>query len=237
MAPTVNAFGQPTGVALPDWQPRPRPQRITLQGRYCRLEPLDASRHASDLSAAHAQAADDRSWTWLPVERPASQHEWLTFAAACQHTPDYLHFAVIDLQRGQAVGTLALMRIEPQHGVMEVGYVVFSPLLQRTRMATEAHFLLMAYAFDQLGYRRYEWKCDSCNQPSRQAALRLGFQPEGVFRQAMVYKGRSRDTCWFSVIDSDWPVLKHAFERWLAPDNFSADGAQRERLETLRQRD
>jgi len=237
MAPTVNEFGQPTGSALPDWQPRPRPERVTLQGRYCRLEPLDASRHASDLSAAHAHAADDSSWTWLPVERPASQHEWLTFAAACQHNPDYLHFAVIDLQRGQAVGTLALMRIEPQHGVMEVGYVVFSPLLQRTRMATEAHFLLMAYAFDQLGYRRYEWKCDSCNQPSRQAALRLGFQPEGVFRQAMVYKGRSRDTCWFSVIDGDWPVLKLAFERWLAPDNFSADGTQRERLETLRPRD
>lgn len=236
MESAINGFGQPLGAALPEWQPRLPPQREVLSGAWCRLEPLDAARHGADLWHAWAQAADESDWTWLPVERPASLSDYLTFATACQNSAENLHFAVIDLHSGRATGTLALMRIAPEHGSMEVGSVMFTPLLQRTRMATEAHFLLMHYAFDRLGYRRYEWKCDSCNQPSRQAALRLGFQPEGVFRQAMVYKGRSRDTCWFSVIDSDWPGVKRGFVRWLAADNFSADGRQRERLQLLRQR-
>jgi len=235
MSQHYNDWGQPLGAAMPDWQPCPRPQGEVLNGDYCRLEPLDAARHGRELFAAYAMAGDGRDWTWLPVEPFDDEAQYLAFATACQHSTDYVHFAVIDQQTNRAVGTLALMRIEPGHGVMEVGYVVFSPLLKQTRMATEAHYLLMCYAFDRLGYRRYEWKCDSCNQPSRQAALRLGFQYEGTFRQMMVYKGRSRDTCWFSIIDSEWPQVKAGFERWLAADNFTPDGTQRRKLDALRQ--
>ncbi|WP_174261934.1 GNAT family N-acetyltransferase, partial [Pantoea ananatis] len=141
---------------------------------------------------------------------------------------DPLHFSVVDRKTDRAVGTLSLMRIDAANGVMEVGFVTFSRLLRQTRMATEAHFLLMRYAFEQLGYRRYEWKCDSCNLPSRRAALRLGFQFEGDFRQARIYKGRTRDTSWFSIIDSEWPQVKAGFERWLAETNFTREGQQRE---------
>ncbi|WP_394517116.1 GNAT family N-acetyltransferase [Pantoea sp. SGAir0184] len=235
MSSQTNRYGQPIGPALEAWQPRPLPQGQIFTGQYCRLEPLDAARHGRELYAAYALAEDGRDWTWLPVGRFDDEASYLAFAQQCQQSPDYLHFAVIDRQSGQAVGSLALMRIEPQHGVMEVGFVVFSPLLKQTRMATEAHYLLMRYAFEQLGYRRYEWKCDSCNQPSYNAALRLGFRYEGTFRQVVVYKNRSRDTAWFSIIDCEWPQVKLGFERWLAADNFDARGQQRARLETLRQ--
>lgn len=141
---------------------------------------------------------------------------------------------MIDARTDRAVGTLALMRITPDHGVVEVGAVTFSPLLQRTPLSTEAQFLLMKHVFDDLGYRRYEWKCDTLNAPSRQAALRLGFEFEGIFRQAVVYKGRSRDTAWFSIIDADWPQLRAAFEQWLSPGNFDAQGRQRVSLAALR---
>jgi RimJ/RimL family protein N-acetyltransferase len=147
---------------------------------------------------------------------------------------DPLHFAVVDLASGRAVGTLALMRIDAANGVVEVGHVMFSPHLQRTPLSTEAQYLLMRHVFDELGYRRYEWKCDSLNAPSRRTAQRLGFTFEGVFRQAIVTKGRNRDTAWFAVIDGDWPALRAAFEAWLAPDNFDADGHQRQGLAALR---
>ena len=141
---------------------------------------------------------------------------------------------VIDLKSGKAVGTLSLMRIDPNNGVIEVGNVMFSPLLQQTPISTEAQYLLMAYAFDQLGYRRYEWKCDALNAPSRTTADRLGFTFEGVFRQAVMYKGRSRDTAWFSIIDSEWPKVKAGFESWLAASNYTADGKQKQSLKALR---
>lgn len=234
MTGNTNRFGQPVGCAMDDWQPRPFPQPLRLQGRTCRLEPFDADAHAAALWRAYAQAADERDWTYLSVGPYPSEAAYLTQAQQMMQSRDPLHFTVIDEQHNAPVGTLALMRILPEHGVMEVGHVTFTPALQRTVMATEAHYLLMRYAFDTLGYRRYEWKCDSCNQPSRRAALRLGFQFEGIFRQAMVYKGRSRDTCWFSVIDGEWPQLKQGFERWLAPENFTENGEQREKLENMR---
>jgi RimJ/RimL family protein N-acetyltransferase len=137
---------------------------------------------------------------------------------------------VVDQATGNAVGTLSLMRIDPAHGAIEVGNVTFSPLMKRTPVSTEAQYLLMKFVFDALGYRRYEWKCDALNAPSRQAALRLGFSFEGIFRQAVIYKGRSRDTAWFSIIDSEWPARRAAFERWLAADNFDASGQQRSKL-------
>jgi Acetyltransferases, including N-acetylases of ribosomal proteins len=234
MTQHINAYGQPVGAPLPDWQPRSWPSYETFNGQYCRLEPLSAERHGRDLYAAYALAIDGGDWTYMFAEPFTSEAEYLAYARKIEQGKDPMHFAVIDLRSQRAVGTLALMRIDTAHGVVEVGHVAFSPLLKQTSMATEAHYLLMRYAIEQLGYRRYEWKCDSCNLPSRKAALRLGFQFEGLFRQAIVYKGRSRDTCWFSIIDGEWPPLKQAFERWLAAENFNAEGTQRMKLEALR---
>jgi RimJ/RimL family protein N-acetyltransferase len=234
MTQLTNQYGQPVGQPLADWQPRPFPQRETFNGNYCRLEPFSVAHHANDLFAACSLVPDGRDWTYKHAGPFSDPQQWQVYAGQLEASRDPLHFAVIDLQSGKAVGSLALMRIEPAHGVVEVGHVTFSPLLKQTTMATEAHFLLMRYAFEQLGYRRYEWKCDSLNAPSRRAAQRLGFRHEGEFRQAMVYKGRTRDTSWFSIIDGEWPQIKSGFERWLAKDNFTLDGKQRAQLEALR---
>lgn len=229
-----NQFGQALGVALPDWQPRPWPTRQVLQGSRCRLEPLTLA-HASDLFAAHQLAPDARSWTWLLREPDATAEEFAEWVASVSELADPIHFTVIDNQTQSPVGTLSLMRIDPKNGVVEVGHVHFSSLLSRTPMSTEAQYLLMRYVFDTLGYRRYEWKCNSLNEPSRKAALRLGFQFEGRFRQALVIKGRNRDTDWFSILDKEWPALASAFESWLATDNFTADGKQKRSLESWRE--
>ncbi|WP_380178688.1 GNAT family N-acetyltransferase [Kalamiella sp. sgz302252] len=234
MTVRLNAYQQPVGEPLPDWTPRPYPQRTMLAGRFCRLEPLESARHYEDLLAAWSSAEDGRDWTYL-FSGPFTADELYDYLATAEASRDPLHFAVIDLQSGRAVGTLALMRIEPAHGVIEVGHVTFSPLLKRTPLSTESHFLLMRYVFEVLGYRRYEWKCDSLNAPSRKAAERLGFSYEGLFRQAIVYRGRSRDTTWFSVIDSEWPALRQAFMSWLDAANFDETGQQRQSLASLRQ--
>ena len=227
----LNDHGQPIGPALPHWTPRPRPPRTPVAGRYGALEPL-APRHAEALHDAWTAAPDDRDWTYLLGERPRGAAAWADHVAELAGRDDAVHHAVIDHATGRAVGTLALMRIEPAHGVIEVGHVAFSPRLQRTRLSTEAQYLLMRRVFDELGYRRYEWKCDALNAPSRAAALRYGFQFEGVFRQALVTKQRSRDTAWFSLLDHEWPAVRQAFEAWLSPDNFDAHGVQRTRLRT-----
>ncbi|CAN7409603.1 GNAT family N-acetyltransferase [Variovorax paradoxus] len=229
-----NAYGQPVGPLLPGWTARPLPPRRAIEGRYCVLEPLDAARHADDLHAAYAQAPDGRDWTYLGVERPADLAGTRAHIERAARSADPMHFAVVDRQSGRAIGTLALMRIDPANGAIEVGSVNFSPLLKHTPMSTEAQHLLMKLAFDELGYRRYEWKCDNFNEPSKRAAMRLGFQFEGVFRQAVVYKGRSRDTAWFSITDGEWPMLRAALERWLAPANFDAEGRQRMALDRFR---
>ena len=242
MASRLNEYQQPIGPAVDNWTPRERPARVTIEGvRWtiegvrCRIEPVDVERHAADLFEAYCQAADGRDWTYLftgPFTDFAAFREYLVKAAA---SPDPLHYTIVDRATGKAVGTFALMRIDPAHGVIEVGSVTFSPRLKRTALSTEAQYLLMRYVFDDLGYRRYEWKCDSLNAPSRQTALRLGFQFEGIFRQAVVYKGRSRDTAWFAVIDQDWPQVRAGFEQWLASSNFDADGNQRASLASLRE--
>ncbi|MEO3989695.1 GNAT family N-acetyltransferase [Pseudocitrobacter cyperus] len=229
----LNQFNQPIGDALPDWRPRAHPQRLVLEGTYCRLEPL-AVRHADSLFAAHQLAQDTRSWTWLLREPDSHVDEFRQWVASVENLNDPIHFAVIDKRTDLPVGSLSLMRIDASNGVMEVGHVHFSPLLSRTPGSTEAQWLLMRYAFDTLGYRRYEWKCNSLNEPSRNAALRLGFQFEGRFRQALVIKGHNRDTDWFSILDSEWPALNTAFCRWLAADNFNTDGKQRKTLEQWR---
>ena len=221
----VNEFQQPIGSPV-DWQPRGLPQRVVLQGRTCRLEPLNIQSHARQLYQAYAQATDSRHWTYMAYGPFASLEDYEKHCANLASSNDPMHWAVIDQTSGAAVGSLSLMRIDAINGVIEVGHVMFSPLLQGSAMSTEAQFLLMQYVFDELGYRRYEWKCDALNAPSRKAAQRLGFSFEGVFRQAVVYKGRNRDTAWFSLLDSEWPACKAAFLRWLAPDNFDAQGQQ-----------
>jgi RimJ/RimL family protein N-acetyltransferase len=231
--PRLNDFGQPIGPDLPGWTPRPQPTRTPMVGRQVRLEPLETKRHARDLFEADRNSEDAADWTYLPNEPMYELADYEAWCAGASTTSDPLFFAIIDLKSGRAVGRAAFMRIDATNGVMEVGHIKFSPLLQRSALATEAMFLMMRRAFDELGYRRYEWKCDDLNEPSKRAARRLGFIFEGLFRNAVVVKGRSRDTAWFSIIDSEWPKLRAAFEHWLAPENFSADGAQKESLSKM----
>ncbi len=233
-APRANAWGQPVGPALPDWTPRAAPARAVLQGRCCRLEPLDADRHAGPLQAAFAESPDDRDWTYLsngPFPDAPAYRAWIAQATAAA---DQQHFAILDASSGRALGSIALIRIDRTNGVAEVGFVTFSRRMQRTPAGTEAVALLMRHVFDDLGYRRLEWKCDTLNAPSRAAALRYGFRFEGIFRQAIVTKGRSRDTAWFALTDGDWPAVRTALARWLAPENFDGAGRQRARLQELR---
>jgi RimJ/RimL family protein N-acetyltransferase len=232
MASTTNAYGQPVGLPLPDWKPPPAPPREPMDGRYCRLEPLDAAAHARALYEANARDAGGGMWTYMgygPFENFEAYRAWVAENGA---TRDPLFFAIVDKATGSAVGVASYMRIDPRNGAIEVGGLAFSPLLQKKPAATEAMFLMMQRAF-ALGYRRYEWKCDALNAPSRVAAQRYGFSYEGLFRQAVVYKARNRDTAWFSILDSEWPAIRDAFTRWLAPDNFDAAGRQRESLSAL----
>jgi RimJ/RimL family protein N-acetyltransferase len=221
---------QPVGAPLPGWSARGLPPRRAMLGRHCRLEPLDPSRHGAQLHAANAEDLEGLNWTYLlvgPFADEASYRAWLEAAA---QGDDPLFHAIVEETTNAAVGVASFMRIDRANGVIEIGNLNFSPRLQRRIAATEAMYLMLARAFDELGYRRCEWKCDSLNAPSRQAALRLGFRFEGIFRQAVVYKGRNRDTAWYAILDSEWPALKAGFERWLAPANFDGDGRQRARL-------
>lgn len=234
MTQRVNALGQPIGPAVPDWTPRPRPEKTALIGRTCRLEPFDAARHVGDLHAAYAADAEARNWTYLPYGPFASEAAFRDFAEATFTGEDPLFHVVVDQESGRALGVASFLRIDPANGVIEVGHINFAPALQRTVMASEAMYLMMARVFDELGYRRYEWKCDALNAPSRAAAERLGFVYEGTFRQATIYRGRNRDTAWYSIIDTEWPALRRAFERWLDPANFDGEGRQRRSLAVLR---
>ena len=226
---SVNEYGQPIGFALPDWRPGLHPRGAVMRGRLCRLEPIDADVHAADLADAFARD-DGRNWTYMPYgpfEGEAEVRRWIE--STCLGD-DPCFFAIVELASGRAVGVASYLRIDPSIGVIEVGHIHFSPLIQGSPVATESMYLMMKQVFDVLGYRRYEWKCDALNQPSRSAAQRLGFMFEGLFRQATMYKRRNRDTAWYAVIDRDWPAVKSALEHWLDPDNFDRDGQQRTRL-------
>jgi RimJ/RimL family protein N-acetyltransferase len=230
-----NEFGQPIGMPLPNWSPRPLPPRTPIEGRFCRVEPLDPDRHAGELFEANSEDRQGRNWTYLPQGPFASPESYRGALLAATRRGNALAHAIIALDGGRAVGVASYLNIDREVGTIEVGAINYSPLLQRKPAATEAMYLMMRRVFDELGYRRYEWKCDSLNEPSRAAAQRLGFRYEGLFRQATVYKGRNRDTAWFSILDSEWPALRTAFERWLDPANFDADGRQRASLRSLRE--
>jgi len=234
MTDRFNEYGQPIGAPVPGWRDRDRPTRKDIVGRYGRLESVDPEGHAQDLYTSYQEAPDGRDWTYLFHERPESLSAFKQYLAHLASLQDALHFATVDSATGRAVGTAALMRIEPAHGVIEVGSITFSPPMKRSRVATEAMYLLMRLVFDDLGYRRYEWKCDSLNAPSIAAAHRLGFTYEGLFRRAIVYKGRNRDTAWFSIIEEEWPPIRRALESWLEPSNFDREGRQRLSLQTIR---
>lgn len=222
--PSTNAHGQPVGDAVPGWTPRERPGPVTLEGRYVVLEPL-ASRHVAPLLDAVCGPDDDALWTYRPTERPVSADELAALVTALVDDPDTVTVAIRP-EGGPAAGIATLMRIDAAHGQVEVGGVLYGRALQRTRAATEAIHLLLRYAFEDLGYRRFEWKCDSLNEPSRRSANRLGFTEEGRFRHHLVVKGRNRDTDWFSITDAEWPAVRAAHEAWLDPANFDAAGQQ-----------
>jgi RimJ/RimL family protein N-acetyltransferase len=217
-----------------NWSPAGAPDRIALNGDLVRLEVLDPERHAESLFTSSHSAGAERLWEHLPYGPFASQDEFTAWLEQRAASADPLFFAVVDWESMRALGMASFLRIEPAHGVIEIGHIWFAPVLQRTRQATEAIYLLAKHAFDDLGYRRLEWKCDSLNLPSRRAADRFGFTYEGLFRQHMVVKGRNRDTAWFSMTDGEWPLRKAAFEAWLSPANFDETGRQRQSLASLR---
>jgi len=231
MSDKDRSSGLPIGAPVNDWSARALPPHTAIRGHYCRVELLDVARHSAALFEANAADVDGRNWTYLTIDAPAdlaTYRDWLTRITAAG---DPLFHAIVDGATDVPVGVAAYLRIDAANGVIEVGHINYSPHLQRTRAATEAMYLMMRRAFDELGYRRYEWKCDNCNGPSHAAAKRYGFRFEGVFRQALVIKQRNRDTAWYSIIDSEWPAVRAEFERWLDPGNFDAQGRQLTRLE------
>ena len=212
----LNPFGQPIGPDVPGWTERPRPPRTPIEGRTVRIEPIDVDRHAADLYAANV-ADDGRMWTYMPYGPFVSLDEYKAWMRTACLGDDPLFHTIVDKATGKAAGVASLLRIDAKNGVIETGHIAYAPQLQRTPAATEAMYLLMRRVFEELGYRRYEWKCDALNGPSRRAAARLGFTYEGIFRQAVMYKGRNRDTAWFAIIDKEWPAVKAAYEAWLDP--------------------
>ncbi len=230
-----NQYGQPIGPAVENWSERSRPPRTTMTGQYCRLEPVNPRNHAAQLFAAFMQAPDERDWTYLFADRPQTPALLDAYLHRLARSEDPLHYAIVDAHSGNAVGTAAFMRIDPGHGAIEVGSITYAPCLKRTPAGTEAMYLMMRRVFDELHYRRYEWKCDSLNAASCAAARRYGFTFEGIFRQAIVYKGRSRDTAWFSITQTEWPRVRIALQGWLDPRNFDAAGCQRRTLASIRE--
>lgn len=227
----MKALYQPHHTPVPNWTPPPRPDPTgMLTGRYARLEPLEAERHAALLFRSYV--GQDHVWDFLPYGPFSSAAQYHRWVREMENAPDLQFYAIFNVTSGAFEGVASYLRIAPEAGSIEVGHINFSPALQRSPAATEAIYLMMSWAFEA-GYRRFEWKCDALNTASRRAAQRFGFSYEGIFRQATVVKGRNRDTAWFAAIDAEWPALKEAFGAWLNPSNFDADGQQRERLSDL----
>lgn len=229
--PRLNELGQPVGDPV-DWSGARAPQAREIVGRWVRLRPLSAAEHARGV--VEHLAAHPELWTYQGDDVPADAAAAARAITAMTDRVDTCAFAIVDRACEELRGRVALLRCQPSVGSIEVGSIIYAPSLQRTRAATEVQYLLLRYVFGELGYRRYEWKCDSLNQPSRTAAGRLGFVEEGTWRNALVVKGRNRDTTWFSITDREWPVVRDALETWLADENFDASGRQRQSLGSLR---
>jgi RimJ/RimL family protein N-acetyltransferase len=234
MSHEFNECGLPVGSIVPGWNPRPWPLATSIQGRYCRLAPLVAADHAQSLWLNLCEPSHPGQWTYMPDHQPADAQACETWVVSLAASRDPMFHAVIDEETRRAMGLVAFMRVDCANGVIEVGHIHYGPALQRTRAGTEAIYLAMRRAFDELGFRRLEWKCDSLNAPSRRAAERFGFTFEGVFRNAKIVKGRNRDTAWYAIIDREWPAIKVAFDAWLDPGNFDAQGRQIVPLSGLR---
>jgi len=220
---------------LSGWTARERPKREAIEGRYVRLEPLEAATHGDGLFAASTVADADRLFRWLPDYPPENRAAFQPWLDKAQASADPMFFTVVDKASGRVAGRQTLMRVDTANGVIEIGNVYWSPLMARMPAATEALYLFARHVFEDLGYRRFEWKCHNDNLPSKRAALRFGFAFEGIFRQHMIVKGKNRDTAWFAMLDRDWPLEREAYERWLAPRNFDSEGRQIERLDAIRQ--
>ena len=223
---------QRIGPPVQNWVSPAAPKRESFVGQFCTVAPLDPQEHGAALFQANMSEGNDGQWTYLPYGPFPAERDYLDWLQAAYESPDPLYYATLDSATGLPTGVASYLRIDTTCGVIEVGHINFSPLMQRSPIGTETMFLMMRNVFN-LGYRRYEWKCDALNHRSRQAALRLGFQYEGTFRQAAIYKGRNRDTAWFSIIDKDWPRLSNAFGAWLDPLNFDQSGRQLKRLSDL----
>lgn len=226
MSKAENKPGQAIGFPTLGWQARKWPPRSSIEGQSCRIEAYTPDQHNQALYEAFAKDFAQTNWTYLPYGPFDHFEAFDSWARSYCQSNDPLFHSIIDSKTGKAIGIASYLRITPEHGVIEVGHIHFSPLLQRTIIATEAMFLMMTRVFDELGYRRYEWKCDALNEPSCMAAKRLGFTFEGIFRQATMYKNRNRDTAWYAIIDKDWPDIKNGYQQWLNPENFIADGQQ-----------
>ena len=228
----VNEYGQMIGEPVDD-TPGDLPSLVRIEGQYTILEALSVEKHAKDLLAVYGSDSPRDMWTYLFQEPVADMEELVSLLNQMLARKNRFYYTIIDKVTGKALGTFSLMRIDQANRVVEVGAVTFSPALKQTRMGTEAHYLLARYVFEELNYRRYEWKCDAFNLPSRKAAERLGFVYEGTFRQTVIYKGRTRDTDWLSMIDEDWPQVRARLETWLAPKNFDKNGRQYKSLREL----
>ena len=219
---------------LSQWKGCEWPHRKVFDGRYVRLEPLEASRHGDGLFEAATSGDADSRFRYLPESTPSGREEFDAWLEMAENSPDPMYFAVIDKKSGNIGGRQTMMRMDPGNGVSEIGHIHWGPLISRKPASTEAFYLFAAHLFDELGYRRFEWKCNDANGPSKRAALRYGMVHEGVFRQAGVIKGENRDTAWYSMLDSEWPVAGEAMRQWLDPVNFDGDGMQIRRLEDIR---
>ncbi len=228
----INQHAQKIGEPVKNWQTAEIPPRTVMQGKYCRLEPFEAKQHNTGLFEVFSLDTKASNWTYLPYGPFEQEKDFFNWCSTACVGDDPLFFVVVDQSSNRVSGLASYLRIAPEAGSIEVGHIHFSPILQGTKQATEAMFLMMSRVFDELGYRRYEWKCDALNAPSCRAAQRFGFQFEGIFRQATIYKQRNRDTAWFAIIDSDWPKLRTGYETWLREDNFDAKGQQ---LRSLKQ--
>ena len=229
----TNDMGQPIGQEVKNWSPRPLPPCSPMEGQLIRIEPFDIDAHAPALFEAYSTEKTGRNWTNLPYGPFKTLAEYSTHAVELMSGEDPFFHTIIGKADDKPLGVASLMRITPAYGTIEVGHISLSPALQQTPGSTEAMYLMARRVFDELGYRRYEWKCNALNAPSRRAATRLGFTYEGTFRKHLVVKGRNRDTAWYAMIDDDWPRIKANFEIWLSPDNFDADGRQIQSLNTL----